>query len=211
MAVETPAFNVAPYEQIVSKLRITPEQFASRARYLEIGGRNASQLEKFIKGKRNVQGIARSIIRNPNEFKTLARSEGRWFVLLANTELGLLDDFIMSDQLLGTETDVDSQGKPAPFTKGRGQELGLKLCLPETGIYQAAADQDQPLDDVYCIAMKPITASYGYPSIFGLGRDSDGLWLRDVWISPGPGRWWYPSARLVWALPQVASKPQHLR
>ena len=71
-AVETPTFDIAPYEQLVSRLRITPEQFARRSRYMVIGGRNSSELEESIEGKSNVGNYARSMIRN-HEFTTLSQ------------------------------------------------------------------------------------------------------------------------------------------
>lgn len=193
-----------PYEQIMSRLRITPEQFARRPRYMVIGGRNSSELEKFIEGKSNVGYHASSMLTNCNEFTTLPQPEGRWFITLSNAELGL-DDWVTTTQLLGTNDDVDNQGNPAPFTKGIGQGLGLELCLPEVGVYQRAADQEQPLGDAYWMAMKPIADSDGSPSVFQLERYEGGFWLLDGWAYPA--RRWNPRDRLVWALPQVTSKP----
>lgn len=202
--VETPVFNIASYEQIISRLRITPEQFAQRSRYMEIGGRNASELEKFIEGKSEVGDYVRSMVRNQDEFTTLPQPDGRWFITLSNTELGI-DNWVTTAQLLGTKEDVDKQGNPAHFSKGIGQGLGLELCLPEAGIYQRAADQGQPLSDVYWMAMKPITDSGGNPNVFRLERGEGGLWLNGRWAFPGHR--WDPQSRLVWALPQVPSKP----
>lgn len=115
-------------------------------------------------------------------------------------ELGL-DDWVTTNQLLGTKDDVDNQGNPAPFTKGIGQGLGFELCPLEVGVYQRAADQGQPLGDAYWMAMKPITASDGNPDVFELGCRRGGLWLVGAWAVPGDG--WDPQNRLVWALPKL--------
>lgn len=200
---ETRGFNAVLYEQIRRRLGFTPEQFLRRLKYMVIGGRSSSKLEKFIDGKFNMANSARSMVKN-NEFTTLPKQEGRWFITLSNSELGLAN-CVTTVQLLGTNDDVDNQGNPAPFTKGKGQGLGLELCLPEVGVYQRAADQEQPLGDAYWIAMKPISDSGGFPSVFGLERLRGSSWLRGGLAFPGHR--WDPQDRLVWALPQVTSNP----
>ncbi|MFI5205361.1 MAG: hypothetical protein ACHQVK_00305, partial [Candidatus Paceibacterales bacterium] len=108
-------------------------------------------------------------------------------------------------QILGTKDDVDEQGSPAPFTKGRITELGFELCPPEVGVYQRLIDRNQEMNTAYWIAMKPMSASDGYPHVFKLARHRGGLWLDDDWAVPGIR--WGPEGRLVISFPQVTSKP----
>ena len=51
--------------------------------------------------------------------------------------------------------------------------------------------------------MKLIAGRYGYPLVFDLGRDDDGLWLDDSWASPGSE--WGPSYEFVFCLRKVKS------
>jgi hypothetical protein len=46
--------------------------------------------------------------------------------------------------------------------------------------------------------MKQITDSDGYPNVFELGRDDDGLWLDGPWAKPGHE--WDPSRMFVFRL-----------
>ena len=85
-----------------------------------------------------------------------------------------------------------------------GQAKGYKICDPEVGLYLRVYDDKQPLNDVYWMAMEPITDRNDYPLVFGLGRRQDGLWLDAYWADPGA--LWDPEHRLAFSLP--ASEPQ---
>lgn len=80
-------------------------------------------------------------------------------------------------EIIGTENDVDQYGHSAPFTAGRGTNLGLELCLPEVGPRLRLAYNDQPLDERLYVAMKPIESSDGEPRIFVLEHSAKGLSL----------------------------------
>lgn len=54
---------------------------------------------------------------------------------------------------------------------------------------------------MYYIAHEPIADRSGDPSVFGLVRDEDGLWLCDGWADPR--RRWDPENRLVFALRNI--------
>jgi hypothetical protein len=83
----------------------------------------------------------------------------------------------LTREIIGSEHDRDLFGNPAPFTGGRGAELGLKLCPPEAGPYLRLEYADQPSGERLYVAMKPITASDGEPRIFVVAHDSAGLSL----------------------------------
>lgn len=80
----------------------------------------------------------------------------------------------------------------------KAQELGLELCPAEVGPYLRLVYTNQPLDEWLHVGMKQISDSGGNPRIFGLGRNDDGLWLRDRWA--GPGSEWYPDVEFVFRL-----------
>jgi hypothetical protein len=93
--------------------------------------------------------------------------------------------------LLGAEDDIDSDGHSAPFTAGRGRELGLELCSPEVAPHLRLEYNDQPLGERLLIAMMPIHSSDGEPRIFVVehkdqGRSLDTARARpdDIW-QPG--------------------------
>jgi len=53
-------------------------------------------------------------------------------VRLRVADLGFPEGAI-TREIIGSERDRDLFGHPAPFTGGRGKQLGLKLCPPDTG------------------------------------------------------------------------------
>lgn len=94
-------------------------------------------------------------------------------------------------EILGTEDDIDSDGHPAPFTAGRGRELGLGLCSPEVAPHLRLEYKDQSVGERLLVAMKPIHSSDGEPRIFVVehneqGRSLDAARARpdDMW-QPG--------------------------
>lgn len=80
----------------------------------------------------------------------------------------------------------------------KGDELGLDKCDPRVGPYQRMADKDQKMNDVYWIAMDPISDSHGGPDVFRLGRPEDGSWLSARWAGPDDG--WDPKDEFVFSL-----------
>jgi len=89
------------------------------------------------------------------------------------TDLGFPEG-ALTREIIGSEHDRDLFGNPAPFTGGRGAELGLKLCPPEAGPYLRLEYTDQPSGERLYVAMKPITAADGEPRVFVVACDSAG-------------------------------------
>jgi len=94
-------------------------------------------------------------------------------------------------EILGAQDDIDNDGHPAPFTSGRGCELGLELCSPQVAPHLRLEYKDQPLGERLFVAMKPIHSSDGEPRIFVVehndqGRSLDAARARpdDMW-QPG--------------------------
>lgn len=81
----------------------------------------------------------------------------------------------------------------------------LRRCPAEVGPYLRLADDQQPMNTWYTIAMDPIAGRDGGPRVFGLGRRGGGLWLDDRWADPDLG--WDPGRRLVFALRKDTLKP----
>jgi hypothetical protein len=72
--------------------------------------------------------------------------------------------------------------------------IGLEKCQPEDGPQLRQQYLDQPLHEFLMIGMKPIADSGGYPSMFFIARDGDGLWLFTDYVDPdrhwgGGDRW----------------------
>ncbi len=64
-------------------------------------------------------------------------------------------------------------------------ELGHALCEPGDGPAIRRELKDQPLGDAFWVAMKQITDSDGYPSVFYIGRRGGERWLYAYWVNPG--------------------------
>lgn len=79
-----------------------------------------------------------------------------------------------------------------------GQSAGYNLLHPEVGLYLRLQDTEQPLGDLYWIAMKPVADRSGRPSVFALAHDESGLWLDAAWVNPSDR--WIPDGRLVFSL-----------
>lgn len=81
----------------------------------------------------------------------------------------------------------------------RAQELGLEPCPPEVGPQLRLQYKDQPMDEWLLIGMEPIADSGGALNVFGVGRDSDGLWLRGYFGFPD--YFWYGYVHWVFVRP----------
>jgi hypothetical protein len=80
----------------------------------------------------------------------------------------------------------------------RAQTLGLELCPPDTGPNYRLKYRNQPLNEWVRIGMKQIADSGGYPFVFRLVRDGDGLWLDNYWATPGLE--WHPDSEFAFRL-----------
>lgn len=151
----------------------------------EIGGKTAEQLEVEAKAVRRV--YVSDIMHSP-KFGTLKEVTLQELIKLRVKDLGL------------PRTPTTKQ----IFERAAHSRIGnmvLELCRAEVGPHQATADKDQPLGDYYYIMHEPIADRSGYPSVFELGRDGDGLWLYGAWATPGSR--WGPGTRLVFALRNI--------
>ncbi len=83
----------------------------------------------------------------------------------------------LTREIIGSERDRDLFGHAAPFTGGRGHQLGLDLCPPEAGPELRLQYGDQPLGECVYVAMKPIIASDGEPRILVVEHGPTGLSL----------------------------------
>lgn len=59
----------------------------------------------------------------------------------------------------------------------RGENVGLKKCVPEVGPQLRRAYKDQPKGEWLWVAMDPVTDSNGFPRIFNVFENGGKLWL----------------------------------
>ncbi len=83
----------------------------------------------------------------------------------------------LTREIIGSERDRDLFGHPAPFTGGKGNQLGLDLCPPEIGPELRLQYDNQPAGERVYVAMKPIAAKDGEPRIFVVEHSPAGLSL----------------------------------
>ena len=147
---------------------------------LTIGGMPKSDLERVVTtGRFHASSYASSMMRN-RDFTTLQNPETIDTVRLKVSDLGFTD-YPTTDELFK-----------------RAQFFGLELCPAETGPHLRLKDANQPLNEWYYIAMKPIPDSDGDPDVFKLGHIEAGLWLDDDWTNPD--RRWFLGDGLVFRL-----------
>jgi len=119
-------------------------------------------------------------------------------VILTVADLGF-PEAATTTEIIGTDYDTDEHEISAPFTGGRGQQLGLELCPPEVAPQYRLKYTDQPLDERLYVAMKPIASSDGEPRIFVLGHNADGLFLDAARARPDDT--WHPNNKFMFCLP----------
>lgn len=116
-------------------------------------------------------------------------------VILRVADLGF-SEAATTRELIGTDHDTDQHGNSAPFTTGRGRQLGLELCPPEVVLQFRLEYKDQPLDERLYVAMKPIVASPGgEPRIFVLVHNTGGLGLDAAQVRPDDK--WHPNNKFM--------------
>lgn len=153
---------------------------------LTYGGKPEEELEKAVAlGGHNISGWGTRAMRGP-DFTTLSEPRTLSLVRGPLSALGLTD--------LST----------LPEILERAGTFGLGEVPAEAGPYQRMADTEQPLGDVYWMAMKPITDSNGDPRVFKLGRGESGSWLYGDWANPD--NQWNPENEFVFSVGQVASE-----
>jgi hypothetical protein len=138
--------------------------------HLEIGGKSETEIELELKEKNiQVTGYASSMIRNP-DFVPLKNPEEIDLVRLRVADLGF------------------PAGSTTKEIFEKAKRLGLALCPAEVGPRYRLVYENQPMDDWAFIGMEPLAGSDGGPSVFRLGRDGRGTFLRGSWAEPG-GHW----------------------
>ncbi|MDE2099777.1 MAG: hypothetical protein KGL39_21165 [Patescibacteria group bacterium] len=155
-----------------------------RRENIEIGGKSAEQLiSEMEEAGIDISDYAKSMLRS-REFTPGKNQEEATIIRLTVADLGFRTS-ATTDQIYE-----------------RAQALGLELCPPDTGPNYRLKYRNQPLGEWFCIGMKQITDSGGYPDgfphVFWLGRGGDGLWLNDLWVQPS--RDWGPSFEFAFRL-----------
>lgn len=103
--------------------------------------------------------------------------------MLRVRDLGLSEGAVTTE-IIGSDNDADVTGSRAPFSGGKGHQLGLELCPPDLAPTLCLEYADQLANERLYIAMKPITASDGEPRIFVVTRGTTGLSLDAVRARP---------------------------
>ncbi len=151
-----------------------------RRESVEIGGKSAEQLISEMEAAGiNISDYAKSMLRS-REFTPGKTGEEATLIRLTVADLGF-KGYATTDQVYE-----------------RAEALGLELCPPDTGPHYRLKYQNQPMNEWVYVGMKQITRSNGYPSVFDLDRDGDGLWLHNDWASPA--REWGPDDEFVFRL-----------
>lgn len=146
----------------------------------EVGGKSAEQLISELKATGiKISDYAEFMLKSP-EFTPGQSQEEVTLIRLTVGDLGFKSS-ATTDQIYE-----------------RAQSLGLELCSADTGPNYRLKYQNQPLNEWVCVGMKQIADQDGYPNVFYLGRDDDGLWLYHAWARPDPG--WSPSYEFVFRL-----------
>ena len=86
----------------------------------------------------------------------------------------------MADVVLYFATVADigfPNGAPWSAIWSKLDELGYAKCPAEVGPQLRLQYLDQPLGEWVWVVMEPIPDSYGYPFVFSVERNEDGLWL----------------------------------
>lgn len=70
----------------------------------------------------------------------------------------------------------------------KAKHSSLDLCPPQVSAQLRVDYTEQPLYEWLFVAIEPIADRDGYPLVFYLLHNGDGLWLNDDWAEPG-SRW----------------------
>ena len=153
-----------------------------RMETIEIGGKDADTLIKEMKKKKiNIDDDAEHMMRS-KDFTIQKKTESETLVRLKVGDLGFPEgEYPTTDE-----------------TYERIEELGLDLCLPETGPHYRLHYTNQPMGEYFRIGMKQIAGRDGRPSVFDLFRHVGGLWLDGAWTLPTYE--WFPGYEFVFRL-----------
>lgn len=149
-----------------------------RRESVEVGGKSAEQLISEMEAAGiTISSYARSMLLNKAEFIPSATAEYMTLIRLTVGDLGF--------KTSATTNQIFE----------RAQKLGLELCPPDTGPNWRLKYRNQPLGERFRIGMKPIIGSDGYPYVFHLARNDDGLWLYSAWAYPDNA--WSPDSEFA--------------
>lgn len=147
---------------------------------VDIGGTSKADLLRQLENKGiKISSYARDMLQSP-DFSTAEQPEAADLVRLTVESLGF------------------PKGATTKEIYERAEELGLELCPAEVGPQYRLKNTAQPMNEWFSIGMKQIADRDGYPSVFRLGRDEDGLWLYRYWAKPGS--WWDPGYEFAFRL-----------
>ena len=151
-----------------------------RRQTMEVGGKTKEELLDELKAKGvNISDYAEAMMKH-SDFVTSEKAEEMDFIRLSVGDLNIQ----------GTLT--------TDAVYARAQELELELVPSDAGSHYRLNTLDQAMDDWVYMGMKQITDPYGYPGVFGVARDGDGLWLNYDWAHPG--NQWFPDNEFVFRL-----------
>ena len=137
-----------------------------RQEKVEIGGKSAEELiSELEQAGIKISEYAKSMLRSPK------------FTAGQNKEEATLVRLTVADLGFKTRATIDQIYQ-------RAQELGLELCPADTGPHYRLRYQNQPMGEWIYVGMKQISDSADIPSVFGLSRSEDGLWLGYNWADP---------------------------
>lgn len=146
-----------------------------------IGGKTSKELlAELAQNGFRVSSYAKSMMENP-DFTTLPSPEQLDLVRLHVKDLDIKKNYPTTSEIYK-----------------KAQDLGLELCPAEVGPQYRLQNRNQPLGEWFNIGMKPIPDSDGYPHVFRLEHDDDGLWLDGHWTEPA--RDWRPEREFVFSL-----------
>lgn len=170
--------------------------------HFNIGGTPKPILIKEILDQYQTSNYSRDMM-DSDEFTVLENPKPIDIVKLKVRDLFGDEESHTTAEIMGTINDKDENGNPAPFTGGIMTKLGLELCPAETGPhlcmkYQGVFHREQPMNEWFSIAMKPIADRNGNPYVFDLYDYWDGLCLDNDWARPDDE--WSPDDEIVFGL-----------
>lgn len=163
---------------------------------VNLGGISLSDVAA-IDERTEIEKILAGMIGKAEIFYAAGISSEVKIVILSVANLGFAEG-TTTGKIIGTDQDTNQDGNAAPFTGGRGQQLGLELCPQEVALHYRLQYKDQPLGARLYVAMKPITTSDGEPRIFVLGHNANGLSLNAARARPDDK--WQPNDKFMFCL-----------
>jgi hypothetical protein len=151
-----------------------------RRETIEIGGKTVKQLEAELEKAGNKISDYAKFMLNSKDFTIQKKPEPADLVRLKVRDL-FPDKNPTTDELYK-----------------KAQEIGLELCPAEVGPHLRLNYKNQPLNEWFSVAMKPILDPDGDPSVFRLARNEDGVWLNFSWTNPT--HQWAPEDEFVFRL-----------